>query len=377
DAAGPAVVLTAADLASLQGISSFMKVVREPVRELARVATAGAADPADGADTTSPASVLLARLREQLEITQRILHEYLVNVPGVPADHPALTRRHRICGEDPAAAHTRTSSRSSARGSHDRPPQRPPRPTSLDVTTTDSPGATAAGRVVLPKPASADGTITPVGACAQVHTPLPDGAAPLGSYAIEKAIVRLWKGSALATAPAAAVNEVCVRLGRRHIAPLEERVPQVPARTLASSSGASPIDIVDLINSLFRSSACENEPSLLTRKIETIPPGIVACAIANSSSQLFERLTVDLVAQYASAGGQSKAAQPALRLLSDHANFLTRLMETTIVFPIHAAERARRIEWWTDVACLLRELGDYESLSSLVCVFSGAAAGRL
>ncbi|KAJ1730368.1 hypothetical protein LPJ61_003047 [Coemansia biformis] len=419
--ADAAVMLTKTDLACLHEISSHMKVVREPVRELARVATASTgagAGAGDGVDPASPSALLLARLREQLEITQRILHEYLASVPGIPADHPALVRRYRVRGEDSGACSgsssdrlTRTRNRRSTQDSGVMPHMWPSRPASLGtVSAADSHAAApllasltgghmsrkpssadgvAAGRasgLLVLKRASADGAVSPAGLCMPAPpTPLPEGPATPGLYAIEKAIVRLWRGGPLATAPAIPVNEVCVRLGKRHIAPLEERVPNVPARTLVGPSSSVPVDIIDLVNSLFKSSARDNEMSLFSTKIETIPPGIVACAIANSTSQLFERLTVDLVAQYASSAGSEKSkaasgtapsAQPILRLLSDHANFLTRLMETTILYSIHAAERARRIEWWAVVTCLLRELGDYESLSSLVCVFSGAAVGR-
>ncbi|KAJ1841941.1 hypothetical protein LPJ73_005955, partial [Coemansia sp. RSA 2703] len=137
----------------------------------------------------------------------------------------------------------------------------------------------------------------------------------------------------------------------------------------------APVSVVDMVNSLLRSSARDNEASLLMQRLESLPPGIVACAIANSASQLFQQLTTEKIQQYARSG--QTQAPVVLRQLSDHANFLTRLMETSMMHPVQAGQRARRIEWWTVVACLLRELGDYESLSSLVCVFSGALVARL
>ncbi|KAJ2809247.1 Ras guanine nucleotide exchange factor bud5 [Coemansia guatemalensis] len=422
-------VLSKADLVHLLEISSRMKAIREPVRELSRMATTTSPGAGAGAsvDPTSTSAILLGRVREQLDITQRILHEYLVSVPGIEKDHPALTRQHhvhiridrpplgRISSSD---ASTRTRSRSSTQGSQDSSTFRQMRPTSLfsPIAAVTSPGADQSAAPcsleVLPetptanKPSTADAAATEAAVC--MHKPmsadatLGSGRAPppatlrlssrlcpgerpvIAANAIDDSISRLWRGARLTTAAAKAVNEVSVRLGKRHMTPLEERIPAVPVRELGGSGSSNvPIDVVDLINSLFRSSTNENEASLLARKIETIPPGIVACAIANSSSQLFAQLTPGLVRQYAAPGGQQQqtsadtSAQTVTRMLSDHANFLTRVMETTIIYPLHAPQRARRIEWWVVVACLLRELGDYESLSSLVCVFSGAVVSRL
>ncbi|KAJ2305877.1 hypothetical protein IWW54_004936 [Coemansia sp. RSA 2705] len=307
-----------ADFAHLQELSLRLKALREPARELARSVSAGTQPP------SSSGGAQLRRLHEQLDTATRLLHEYLGSIPGVPADHPAL-RPKRL-------SQASTRSRSSTQGSQDSG-VRVARPASLHV----------AGPALAAVPE-----------------------APAQAHAVERALLRMW--TRFDTALATPVNEVSVRLGRRLVAPLEERVPQVPSRALQGDRA----DIVDLVGSLLRSSARANEPSLLVRRLETVPPGIVACAIANSAAQLFAQVTPAVVAQYA-GGGQPAA----LRLLSDHANFLTRLMETSIVYPIHAAQRARRIEWWAVVASLLRELGDYESLSSLVCVFSGAAVDRL
>ncbi|PIA18952.1 hypothetical protein COEREDRAFT_13519 [Coemansia reversa NRRL 1564] len=427
-------VLSKSDLVHLLELSSRMKAIREPVRELSRRATSAPSSAGVGAaaDPTSTSAILLGRVREQLDITQRILHDYLVSVPGIAEDHPALTRQHnvhvrmdrpplgRISSSD---ASTRTRSRSSTQGSQDSSTFRQLRPASLlspmaaatSIGTDQS--AAPCTLAVLPetptlnKPSTADAAATE--AAVYAHKPM-SADATLGSgkllppatlrtssrlcpgerpvvvsNAIDNYVSRLWRSAQLVTVEAKAVNEVSVRLGKRHMTPLEERIPVVPVRELGSGSSTSaPIDVIDLVNSLFRSSTSENEPSLLAQKIETIPPGIVACAIANSSSQLFAQLTPELVRQHAAPGTQQQqqqqpqsnagiSAQTVTRMLSDHANFLTRVMETTIIYPLHAPQRARRIEWWVVVACLLRELGDYESLSSLVCVFSSAIVSRL
>ncbi|KAJ2159621.1 hypothetical protein GGF46_002905 [Coemansia sp. RSA 552] len=399
-------VLPKADFMHLQELSTRLKTIREPVRELARVATAGGSSTADTAvPVGDPAvsAVLLARLRDQLDITQRLMHEYLASICG---DKAVLSRRPNSSGRvslnrGPGSSDRKsinristsststTRSRSDTQDSNGMPSGRAARPQSLYVAATDR-GASAVPEalvaVPLPasvkteagrKPTSADaqssaGPTAAMQRTASLTRPL----VPVNT--IENAIARMWRcGNGLALAPARAVNEIGVRLGQRHMTPLEERIPSIPSRALAGNAGAAPIDIVDLVNSLFRSSMCENEASLLTKRIETIPPGVVACAIANSSSQLFEQLTADLISRYATASDDATGAHSVLRMLSDHANFLTRLVETTIAYPIHAAQRARRIEWWTAVVCLIRELGDYESLSSLVCVFSGAVVGRL
>ncbi|KAJ2078559.1 hypothetical protein H4R24_004398 [Coemansia sp. RSA 988] len=421
-------VLSKADLVHLLELSSRMKAIREPVRELSRIATTTTGPGAGaGVDPTTTSAILLGRVREQLDITHRILHEYLISVPGIAKDHPALTRQHhvhirmdrpplsRISSSD---ASTRTRSRSSTQGSQDSTSFRQMRPASLfsptaavasvgadqitvpcslaalpETPTTNKPctadAAATEAAVRTHKPMSADATLgftrAPPPATLRLSSRLCPGDRPaVAPNAIEDSVVRLWRGVRPTTTAAKAVNEVCVRLGKRHVSPLEERIPAVPVRELGrDGTGKVPIDVVDLVNSLFRSSTGENEASLLAQKIETIPPGIVACAIANSSSQLFAQLKPELVRQHAAPGGQQQqtgtatSAQTVTRMLSDHANFLTRVMETTIIYPLHAPQRARRIEWWVVVACLLRELGDYESLSSLVCVFSGAIVSRL
>ncbi|KAJ1739937.1 hypothetical protein IWW42_001024 [Coemansia sp. RSA 1085] len=371
-----AVVVSKGDFGHLQELSSRFKVIREPVRELARVAVANSNEAAKAN------RALLERVREQLNITQQALHEYLASVPGIGAEHPALSRPHQTRNNtqqrSSQSSESTARSRSSTQNSQDSGNARHARPASLSVSTADSGQhamAKSPAAAQSRKPSSRSQAQSPKGtapllvqAAATVHA-----RADAAGLAVDKAVVRLWDGPVEAVA-ARAVNEVSVRLGKRHLSPLEERIPQKPLRSLQSDS--TPIDIVDLINSMFRTSITENEPSLVQQKIESIPPGIVASAIANSTGQIFAQLKEDMVKEYA-RGKTQMDSQPVLRLLSDHANYLTRLMETTIVYPIHAAQRARRIEWWTAVACLVRELGDYESLSSLVCVFSGASVGRL
>ncbi|KAJ1759938.1 hypothetical protein LPJ58_002008, partial [Coemansia sp. RSA 1591] len=371
---GGSAVVSKPDFLAFHNLSTRLKAVREPVRELTRVATSGprTPEPSSGA--------LLARVYEQIEQTQRVLYEYLASVAGI-ADHPALARYQALQSSEStrtsqSSESTRTSqptrtlqlneparSRSS---SHDStlPPYKS---TGHESTHKSSFKGTRPTSLFVPPyllAALGDTPETPM-PMSPMHPITPNTA---NTRAIVRTVSSMWQCTD--TQPARAVNEEGVQLGPRHMPALEERIPATPVRTLGSDT---PVDVIDLVNSMLRthnsSSSCE--ASLLTR-LETIPPGIIACAIANSTGQLFEHVTADVVASYVRGDDV-----PALRRLSDHANFLTRLMEVTIAHPAQAAQRARRIEWWAVTACLVRELGDYEAASSLTCAFSGAAVTRL
>ncbi|KAJ1800446.1 Ras guanine nucleotide exchange factor bud5 [Coemansia sp. RSA 2399] len=440
----PPLLLSKSDFASLQDVSQRIKAIREPVRDLMRCANISAS-----ADYTTQKSagadkrgLLLSRLNEQLEATQMTLNEYLLQIPGA-STHPALTH----ASLHPGGQSRNRSSSSSGSGIHaghesatyrqSRPPglfspeayphhnhKAPPVPSlpipsSNRVSEGKRPASSSAERAsALAKSPSVRSGVS----AASTQKQLPPSISDAGEDSVEGSVVRLWQSDNVKTAPAKAVNDVYVKLGKRHIGPLEERIPHIPIREL-SSHGNTHISVVDLVNSLLRSSAADNEVSHLTKQIETLPPGIMACTIANSTAQLFQQLTVETVRQYAasasttatssaatnkasqlqiasrtstssnassgsgnsasdarsssSTASSTASAQSILRMLSDHANFLTRFMESTIIYPIHASQRAKRIEWWTVVACILRELGDYESLNSLICVFSTAIIGRL
>ncbi|KAJ1664401.1 Ras guanine nucleotide exchange factor bud5 [Coemansia sp. RSA 1813] len=433
----PPLVLSKSDFASLQDVSQRIKAIREPIRDLMRCANISAsadyaAQKSAGADKRG---LLLSRLNEQLEATQLTLKEYLLQIPGA-STHPALTRTSPYSGgqnRNRSSTHighesaTYRLSRPPGLFSPDSytsqytPPPVPSLPTPSSRASDDTrPASSSAERAS----ALAKSPSVRIGAAAASRQKLqPPSISDAGEGSVEGSVVRLWQSDNVKTAPAKPVNDVYVKLGKRHIAPLEERIPHIPTREL-SSHGNSHIGVVDLINSLLRSSATENEVSHLTKQIETLPPGIMACTIANSTAQLFQQLTADTVKQYAastttatnstsiknsqlqnvssissrnstssnassgsgnsasdsrssSSSPSTASAQSILRMLSDHANFLTRFMEATIIYPIHASQRAKRIEWWTVVACILRELGDYESLNSLICVFSTAIIGRL
>ncbi|KAI9505747.1 Ras guanine nucleotide exchange factor bud5 [Coemansia spiralis] len=414
------VVLSKTDFANLLDISQRIKAIREPVRELMRCANISSASTDKHSQNAGSAArdSLLAQLKGQLEMTQSVLSEYLLQVPGV-SNHPAITRvpSHSSGQEresDKRSLHfdSQLRNRSSTQGSQDSATYRMSRPQSFFTPDSLVPHYTAATLPALPESSRITIGKEPAGSSATTASALakspslrksdpravstsaassdarPAGKPAASGDTIENCIVRLWQSATIETAPAKPVNDVYVKLGKRHIGPLEERIPHIPFRELSSKNNTH-INSIDLINSLLRSSVTENEASHLTKQIETIPPGIVACAIANSTSQLFLQLDSEGIKQYAaSSSGNSNSglnsgssspasAQSILRMLSDHANFLTRFMETTIIYPIHASQRAKRIEWWTVVACLLRELGDYESLNSLVCVFSSATLGRL
>ncbi|KAJ2812268.1 Ras guanine nucleotide exchange factor bud5 [Coemansia furcata] len=362
---GLSLALPKSDFMNLHDISLRIKVFREPLREIMR--NASVSTTADAPQPDPGRMSLLARVKEHLDSTQRALQDYLLSLPGAAAHSStikaAMAPARQSSDRKPLHLDSPSRSRSSTQGSNESTTSRSSRSISLSSTQHTIPAAYKLEGSKIPGTASVP--------------PMP---MPSGINTIERAISRVWRDTQLLNTPAKSASEMYVRLGKRHMASLEERVPQIPIRQLIGNG--NPINIVDLVNSLFRSSAPDNEASLLTKHLETIPPGIVACAIANSTGQLFQRLTPDSVRRYVRPSGnqaatQSGSALPVLRLLSDHANFLTRLMEMTITYPLQAAQRARRIEWWTLVACLLRELGDYESLSSLVCVFSSNVIGRL
>ncbi|KAJ2248962.1 Ras guanine nucleotide exchange factor bud5 [Coemansia sp. RSA 455] len=362
---GLSLALPKSDYMNLHDISLKIKIFREPLREIMRNASISTNDATTQPDPGKMS--LLARVKEHLDSTQRALQDYLLSLPGAAAHSStikaAMTPARQSSDRKPPHLDSPSRSRSSTQGSHDSAASRSSR--SISLSSTQHPMPASYKPESLKAPGIASVPPMPV-------TP--------GTNTIERAISRVWRDTQLLNAPAKSASEMYVRLGKRHMASLEERVPQIPIRQLIGNG--NPINIVDLVNSLFRSSAPDNEASLLTKHLETIPPGIIACAIANSAGQLFQRLTPDSVKKYVrpnqtTVPSNSGSALPVLRLLSDHANFLTRLMEMTITYPLQAAQRAKRIEWWTVVACLLRELGDYESLSSLVCVFSSNVIGRL
>ncbi|KAJ2724396.1 hypothetical protein GGI07_001997 [Coemansia sp. Benny D115] len=324
--------LAPSDLLRLQDLSARLKAMREPVRDLVRAATR--TSDASASVSASPESErLFARAREQLDAAHTALLAYTASLV------PGASRARSDTGDSST--------------------YRMQRPTSLH----------AAADSAMSAPAQHASATMPALPSTRSRAPLPNMTEPGSPASAEAAIAAAWQGPAAATT-ARPVNEAHARLSSRHAAALEERLPFVPLRELRS---AAPVAEVDLVQSLLRAGQRDAGPSVLTRSIDMLPPGIVACAIANSTAQLFRQLTPDAVAQHAA----STEAHPALRALSDHANFLTRLVETSIIFPLQPAQRARRIEWWTVVVCLVRELGDYESLSSLACVFSSALIGRL
>ncbi|KAJ2856525.1 hypothetical protein J3B02_001551 [Coemansia erecta] len=414
-----ALPLAKADIVYLHDISARIKAIREPVRELVRdTADDMLSDQVLPSAASSERERLYLRVKEQLDIVQSVLHDYLISLPGA-ASHPALSAISQPKSPEPHMLFTETSSRSrsSTQESQDSATYRMQRPLSMFTQQNNQPADVYASPqyVSATLPALPTGTKlesieskTAAKQKSKSRAPLPPMLSPQKELAsamagrttskaaaIEAAIVSTWQSRSLQTVAAIPTNEMYIRLGSLQVAPLEERMPQIPLREFASVTGA-PISVVDMTNSLMRSSMAENEVSLFTKKLETLPPGIVACAIANSTSQLFQQLTKESVMNYAGsnqpthqtlgsakssakspAKGSAAMANPALRLLSDHANFMTRLMEATIMYPMQASRRAKRIEWWTAVTCLLRELGDYESLSSLVCVFSSALIGRL
>ncbi|KAJ2745161.1 Ras guanine nucleotide exchange factor bud5 [Coemansia sp. BCRC 34301] len=367
---GLSLALSKSDFMNLQDISLRIKAFREPLREIMRNASVSPTNDATTTTTTQPAvhserSSMLARVKEHLDATQRALQDYFLALPGAAAHSSTIKAAmappaRSSLDRKPLHLDSPGRSRSSTQGSQDSAASRSSRSISLSSQHPNK-----------------------LDTSARQPTSIPPMPTPTGTNTIERAISRVWRDTQLLNAPAKPASEMYVRLGKRHMASLEERVPQIPIRQLIGNG--NPINIVDLVNSLFRSSVPDNEASLLTKHLESIPPGIVACAIANSAGQLFQRLTPDSVKRYARPSSSqatpspsnSGSALPVLRLLSDHANFLTRFMEMSITYPLQSAQRARRIEWWTVVACLLRELGDYESLSSLVCVFSSNVIGRL
>ncbi|KAJ1891922.1 hypothetical protein LPJ66_006646 [Kickxella alabastrina] len=407
--------LSKLDFMQLQDISSRIKAMDELVCELMRGAMAGSLTEQSLQRTSSLSEQdrLFDCLRIQIEDTQGTLNEYLLSLPGA-ASHPALSdifRAMTISNSRLMDSRTtypdipgrgRSRSRSSTQGSQDSASYRMHRSPSSFVTQAQPDPSTpphygSATMPAIPKFSNVESKSKYNDK--KMRLPIPDIMNPRKaldgaistramsvSSAIEQTIARTWRDPQIKYAAAKPIDEVFACLGGRYVSPLGERMPHIPVRELSVTTGA-PVSAVDLANDLLRSSLDESEASIFIKQIEALPPGIVACAITNSTSQLFQQLTKESIIQYASSGMPSQspgsapnslsAEQPILRMLSDHANFLSRLMETSIIYPMQASQRAKRIEWWTVVICLIRELGDYESLNSLVCVFSSATILRL
>ncbi|KAI8325472.1 hypothetical protein GQ54DRAFT_254655 [Martensiomyces pterosporus] len=406
---GSPLLLSKADFLQLQDISSRIKAIREPIRELMRTSIIAGSDinregNAAALRLNSDTAAVFERVKEQLEITQNAVHACLQTLSG---SSPTFAAGASTTGTSTRPASSKSSvyssetSKRSSRTDHKKVDAL--LPAADPVPAAGKHYSTAASSIpVMPTSQTIHrtGSTATTATNLQSHSHLyshahshshPPAQLSTVSSTVEKAIHSTWHASPVVFSTAVPVNEAYARLDKRHLAPLVERIPQIPSRELATKG--QPGSIIDLVNSLFRSSARDGAASVLTRHLESIPPGIAACAIANSASQIFQQLTVQSVLQYSATSRASRASSisssgaslrplshsssAALRMLSDHANFLTRLAERTILYPMHAAQRAKRIEWWTIAACLLRELGDYESLSSLVCVFSGPIIGRL
>lgn len=332
--AGISLTLSKTEYMELQDTSIRLKAIREPVRELARNVQIETSPP------NEQRTKLLQHAKHQLQIAQTALQDYLVSLSSEPqttaikeAMSPKLLE-HRIQQQleslNPSTRHQQLSP--------------------LHIAS-----------------------LSP-----RLYSPPPIQSATKKANHIERAVVRMWQDKQFLNTAAKPVNEIYLRMSKRHVSSIEERIPQVPIRQLVNRhQPAASHNVIDLLNTLFRSSTVENEASLLNKQLESIPPGIVACAIANSTTQLFCQLTQQSIREYVTGSSKNEhtsgpAASPVLRLLSDHANFLTRLMENSIMYPIQASQRACRIEWWAVVACLLRELGDYESLNSIICALSSS-----
>ncbi|KAJ1963235.1 hypothetical protein GGI12_002173 [Dipsacomyces acuminosporus] len=384
-----ALVLPKADFLQLQDISARMKDIREPIRELTRSCIVAGPDTGDGGGSSAGAAqpsstdtnVIFGRIREQLDVVQGLIQQYLgaLSDSGASASG-APPASNRPASGGPLALASNTSKRNShAETMKKDAPHAPPGLPSHSSTRN----AAAAG-------ASTSASEPPTTMRSHPHSHSHTQLSTISST-IEKTIHSAWSANKTVFTHPATVNEAYTKLDKRNLATLVERIPHVPVRELVNSS--HPTGVVDLVNSLLRSSTRFGSVPMLTMHLESIPPGIAACAIANSTSQIFQQLTAQAVlqhvattrpAQTSSIPGHGGSAQQLshppltiLRMLSDHANFLTRLAERSILYPAHAAQRAKRIEWWATVACLIRELGDYESLSSLVCVFSSPIIGRL
>ncbi|KAJ1938748.1 hypothetical protein FBU59_004345, partial [Linderina macrospora] len=207
------------------------------------------------------------------------------------------------------------------------------------------------------------------------------------SSVTERNISTAWSLSPITVSQAIVVNEVYSRLSKQQRAAIDERIPLIPRRDIAAANNQQLGTVLDLVQSLFRATAREGTATELCRSLDTIPPGIVAYAIAASISHMFQRLTPNSIiegARFLHAGGAhnpnamtDSPAMQALKLIKDHTSFVTRFVESSILLPTQAHMRARRIEWWVTAAYLLRELGDYESLNGVICTISNLVVNRM
>ncbi|KAJ1958501.1 hypothetical protein EC988_000270 [Linderina pennispora] len=311
--AGPAKPhLTRTEFVHLQGISSRLAAIRDPIRDLTRSSTiATPDDPQPDQAHMLKLDKLHSHILQQLDLAESLIRQYTSALANIASNE-----------QRPESHHHRTSA---------------------------------------PQASSASG-------------------------ATERNITIAWTSSPITVSYAVPVNEVYMRLSKQQRAAMDERVPLIPRRDM--SVGNSQLgSVLELVQSLFRSSAREGTATELCKSLDTIPPGIMAYAISASASHLFQQLTPDSIlegAKFMHAGGaHSPNAMPetpamqALRLIKDHTSFIARFVESSVLLSAQAKMRSRRVEWWVTVAYLLRELGDYESLNGVICAISGSVVNRM
>ncbi|ORX71424.1 hypothetical protein DL89DRAFT_266426 [Linderina pennispora] len=285
--------LTCTEFVHLQGISSRLTAIRDPIRDLTRSSTiATPDDPQPDQAHALKLDKLHSHILQQLDLAESLIHQYTSALANIASDE-----------QRPESHHHRTSA---------------------------------------PQASSASG-------------------------ATERNITTAWASSPITVSYAVPVNEVYMRLSKQQRAVMDERVPLIPRRDM--SVGSSQLgSVLELVQSLFRSSAREGTATELCKSLDTIPPGIMAYAISASASHLFQKLTPDSILEGAKFMHGS---------FKDHTSFIARFVESSVLLSAQAKMRSRRVEWWVTVAYLLRELGDYESLNGVICAISGSVVNRM
>ncbi|KAJ1913562.1 hypothetical protein H4219_005165 [Mycoemilia scoparia] len=153
-------------------------------------------------------------------------------------------------------------------------------------------------------------------------------------------------------------------------------VPQPPLRTYIKAvddDTAGQIPVSHMVCALTKQFLETTSAGINFCTIHLFPPPLVAYAIAYQGSLMFKRLTIEQIIDHLF----TKTPERNVVAFVDNFNFLTRLVEKSILTYACAEQRADGISWWIQVAESLRSLGDYQHLKCIISALSTFPIHRL
>jgi hypothetical protein len=102
------------------------------------------------------------------------------------------------------------------------------------------------------------------------------------------------------------------------------------------------------------------------------PPGLVAYQLTHIESAIFLAIP-----SHALLTHTAKTPHPRVVASSDFFNYVTRLIEHSILLPQEASARAQHINHWIKIACKCQDLNNYQTLKAIVSALGTPPVQRL